>query len=1044
MTKYFCFIEHAFFIGRYSGKKLYSHQPSCGEQFGLLKDVIHNFENGKHEIALQSLLRFTNSTSELKRKISSKKHFRANLLHHAAFWGWVNIIKKLIDDHGFDPMSTDARGRTAVHYAAEGVKFEGFEVLVTQYHCDPTCQDLKREIPLFLAIKAGCFDIIKYYMTSLGLGYDGNTICNGKPLGIIAAEHGHLEILKYLREECKFDVSKTCSENKTALDVAAIFGHFDIVKYLIVECKCDPNKKEWYSMKPLHHASEKGHIDIVKYLISECKSNVHDAHKGLSPLQYAAENGHFELVKYFVLACNCNPDSAIENAIKGKHDDIVKYLASPWRKNETLTERLYDAVFIPDPETADFLINKCGVKANESTDIKGKTLLHCAASGGSSEHRPRSINDQTTEELLVVQCLLAAGLDPLKRDKNGDTPFAIARRSTNRKVIMPYFEAFGKSKTMYPVDSYVNVLIVGNSGAGKSTLCKVIQKTKYYYLFQKFTYVSPSEVEPLTAGIVPIKLHHRQLRNVVLHDFAGNSQYYLSHTAVIENILQGSAAVFIIVVDVSNSDYLIHLKQWLSVVRNEIQKAKYDCHVIVVASHADCLNSRAEKGKIIENLDSELKDKDNIQCLNCRKLGGKKFNSFFIKLQNACIAIRKNDERSLTLYCHMMYNLLQNNKKKVLTLRDIVDDLIKELDNCFLPFDSKQILYILLSLHSTGLIYYLNCEDNTFAFNLKFNPETFEVTHNISKDCKIWVVKDKMKFLKYVNGLIFSRKTYKEHPNIVENGIITAPFLKQLFPDDDLIMIISFLESMGLCHEVSPFFLQQTNLIKKDQIGREDVICLFFPSLVDLSRPSNDNTFCFGWFLECIEDDQWFSPRFFNYLMLHLSLKHASEEKAATVHQIRKCNNWKNGVKWGDENGVVTSVELVNDNRCVLILMSCDEGDEESMISLRRTIIKDVLNNCREYCPTLKVEEFVIDPDCLKSYPIEKPRETTAYCVKNIRNRKKNSTVVYPTYPSNPISNLKGKRVCEILPNEPDSDNLSIYGEVKCTLISFILYLCYR
>ena len=36
------------------------------------------------------------------------------------------------------------------------------------------------------------------------------------------------------------------------------------------------------------------------------------------------------------------------------------------------------------------------------------------------------------------------------------------------------------------------------------------------------------EVEPFTAGIIPYKLQHKTLGNIILHDFAGHSEYYSS------------------------------------------------------------------------------------------------------------------------------------------------------------------------------------------------------------------------------------------------------------------------------------------------------------------------------------------------------------------------------------------------------------------------------------------------------------------------------------------------------------------------------------
>ena len=40
-------------------------------------------------------------------------------------------------------------------------------------------------------------------------------------------------------------------------------------------------------------------------------------------------------------------------------------------------------------------------------------------------------------------------------------------------------------------------------------------------------------VELCTAGIIPSKLEHRELGNVILHDSVGHPEYYSSHIAVL-------------------------------------------------------------------------------------------------------------------------------------------------------------------------------------------------------------------------------------------------------------------------------------------------------------------------------------------------------------------------------------------------------------------------------------------------------------------------------------------------------------------------------
>ena len=179
----------------------------------------------------------------------------------------------------------------------------------------------------------------------------------------------------------------------------------------------------------------------------------------------------------------------------------------------------------------------------------------------------------------VVEYLLSTGrCDPLVKDNSGITPVQFAQRSTPLSSLSS--RSLVEIKVSHPIDSYVNVLLLGNPGAGKSTLRHVIIDTATGSIaFGSFRNVKG--VKPFTAGIIPVKLQHKTLGNIILHDFAGHSEYYSSHSAVIENLLQGSGGVFLIVVNILEKEAVKQLHQWLTVVRNEAQKALDQCHVIV-------------------------------------------------------------------------------------------------------------------------------------------------------------------------------------------------------------------------------------------------------------------------------------------------------------------------------------------------------------------------------------------------------------------------------------------------------------------------------
>ena len=65
------------------------------------------------------------------------------------------------------------------------------------------------------------------------------------------------------------------------------------------------------------------------------------------------------------------------------------------------------------------------------------------------------------------------------------------------------FTKFGDIRMSYPIDSYVNVLLVGNPGAGKSTLSHVINNTASFTLLGSFRNVGGVVPCSTSAGIIP-------------------------------------------------------------------------------------------------------------------------------------------------------------------------------------------------------------------------------------------------------------------------------------------------------------------------------------------------------------------------------------------------------------------------------------------------------------------------------------------------------------------------------------------------------------
>ena len=763
----------------------------------------------------------------------------------------------------------------------------------------------------------------------------------------------------------------------------------------------DPRSDDRLCINIFLYAAVKGnHVDVMKYLIDECGFFALDCHLFEYFFEVAIEYKSFDVLKYLFNHHRPNDFDATNLLLKNfEHVDIFKFLINdcnidPMAKCGIGT-LLHRAAGQGSVDVLKYLINEHNCDPMNNDSYLRRTPLHYAASYRQSE---------------AIGFLLSTGkCDPLAKDEYGFIPLNLACED-----MVAIFKKFGQIKTTYPVDSYVNVLLLGNPGAGKSTLSHVIIDTATAPIALG-SFRNVGGVVPYTAGIIPYKLQHRKLGNIILHDFAGHSEYYSSHSAVIENLLRGSGGVFLIVVNILDKEAVKQLHQWLTVVKNESQKALNQCHVVVVVSHVDeiftNLNKRRRRKEEIQEI--IVKERCDSESLDCRKLGGIDVRSFFKKLSSACQFIRSTSKSNLSLSCHMMYGLLEERKENILTLSDVLS--AAEVTNSYvLPDNREEVLDVLHSLHSTGLISVFKSAE------------------------KVWVVVNKGILLTEVNGILFAPETFKEHVNIASNtGIISVSGLTRLFPKYDSDMLICFLKNMELCQEIHPSFLKLTNLQQlavesaETNEGQTERL-LYFPCLLSSDRPKEmtSQVYQFGWCLQCTKH-HFFPPRYFHVLSLHLAFKMAQPQEDDNLN--RRCTFWRNGLYWFNGHGVGSLVEIVDESQCVLVMMSCEKGCSDNMVSLRRDVIGEVLSVYKESCPSLEVKELVIDPKKL-AYPVNTPKKRTVYNVKDIM-----SAIIKREEYLVKSNGTKGEKVKEILPYESLADitNISLLGgrDIKVTVI---------
>ena len=124
-----------------------------------------------------------------------------------------------------------------------------------------------------------------------------------------AAYRGNMEMVKYC-------VANECPIDEGACACAARNGHLEVLKYLREEAKAPWN---WYTAT---RAAENGHLHILEYLV-ERKYDEYDEYA----CAYAAINGYLDCLQYLHETAKAPWDSrAVRFAHENKHTECVQYL----------------------------------------------------------------------------------------------------------------------------------------------------------------------------------------------------------------------------------------------------------------------------------------------------------------------------------------------------------------------------------------------------------------------------------------------------------------------------------------------------------------------------------------------------------------------------------------------------------------------------------------------------------------------------------------------------------------------------------------------
>ena len=650
-------------------------------------------------------------------------------------------------------------------------------------------------------------------------------------------------------------------------------------------------------------------------------------------------------------------------------------------------------------ETVAFaLINEFGCDKN-ARNWEGDNCLHTACALGKSslvKALSRHVSQLTTNNegntpLHLASTNIFRGRDCVKELLLLDAPIMLrnAAGKTARDVaiddVKPLLDAYitanqGRIYTHYNkilqhakkiysnAERITRIFVIGNCGAGKSTFVETMKREGF---FESFNKVSESSVPPHTAGIVPSIYTSKLYGRVLFYDFAGDTEYYSSHAAILENLTSSTKGdnIFILVVDLREDTLKVRniMDYWVSFIEHQkffVSKK----NLLIIGSHSDLLTIARvdEKREVFEkfcekNTSSTWHDEIAYFILNCCKPRSKQFQ----EIRSRIVDLTKDSARyKLSTEASVLLGLLAIDFSNVTacsaqTILSHIED-----TGVSLPKNIASLMQIMEELHDLGLLFVIGID-------------MCDIPH---------VILNMSQLTNEVHQLLFSKEAktkFTEGGNPVSSlnvGIIPQSVLDSLLPQ---YITKECLVKLHYCQEISQHDIGAFPSLTQPDSSNQSY--LFFPALCtaskdDVSRDTPPSlSYSVGWLARCANTScDYFPPRFLHVLLLRLVFRftlavpaqHQPSTSASPDHSHlkRRYTMWNCGVHWSMEEGVECMVELVNGNKGVMVITHSEDDAKENCISVFHDVISCVMEAKAKFCHSIRPQFFLLNPSQSADY----------------------------------------------------------------------------
>ena len=659
----------------------------------------------------------------------------------------------------------------------------------------------------------------------------------------------------------------------------------------------------------------------------------------------------------------------------------------------------------------------------------GRTLLHYACQEGHSSlidvlhsefglsllsttnngNTPLHIASMFSQPGAVEKLLFEHDAPLFVRNNTGESPVDVAKgnevvslfkkyRSEKSSRIQSEYEQLQSiaKKKFSGEHALTRIFVVGYRRAGKSSLIEALKREGLFYsIFGRTSRLSEADVPPHTAGIVPSVYTSSQYGRVVFYDFAGDSEYYSSHAAVLESLVSPGCNLFFTVVDLSEEKEVMTQKlgYWLSFISFHCKSSSVRSEVVVIGSHVDVVESLGQ------DPNNKLHHLETIATKFCEQTHCMKLNP---GLSLVCC-------RPTTTSMSNLRNLLKKtyttNQKYVLSLGATI--LLGLLERDFSNVTACQVSTIFNHVQQVGMHHLISMHQLYPVLKELHNLGLLIVVGSASDPRDHWLLLNVSALTEEVHKKLFAKDSLMSQ-SLADSplstlGIIPESALTRILPE---YITKECLKQLQYCQELNHIEIGNQHSIVPVASASDCEPLLFFPALLQnerdvasLATPQSQHICSRGWYIKCTGEFDFFPPRFLHVLLLRLAFSFAEQSgeqpsvnlvlSSAVAGDIsRGCSMWKNGIRWLMEEGVECVVEVVKERevyRGVMVVAQSEEDCDVECASVFAAVVQKVMEAKTEFCHSITTETFLIDPDELNQSSLPSVTELHRYAMCEVK-----------------------------------------------------------